>query len=207
MTTTPAEPRGAALDVSGLPQLAFGPRTLTWWGTLGLMAVEGTVFALAVATYFYLRGLGHQWPMNEGPPLLRWGTLNTVLLLASLWPNQLAKRAAERQDRRAAAIWMTVCLLAAIVFIVLRGFEFTALQCRWYDDAYASVTWTLLALHTTHLVTDAWDTAVLVVLAWRGPFDDKRYTDVSENALYWIFVVATWLPIYATIYWAPRVTL
>jgi heme/copper-type cytochrome/quinol oxidase subunit 3 len=196
--------RGAALDVSELPSFAFSHRSLMWWGTLGLMAIEGTVFAMAVVTYFYLRSHVVVWPMNEPPPALRWGTINTVLLLASLWPNQLAKRAAERLDRNGARLWLGVCLLASLLFLVFRGLEFHALHCRWYDDAYASIVWLLLGLHTTHLVTDTWDTGVLLALAFAGPFENKRFVDVSENALYWIFVVASWLPIYAVIYWAPR---
>ena len=44
-----------ALDVAGLPTVVFGHRSLMWWGTLGVMAIEGTVFALAVMAYFYLR--------------------------------------------------------------------------------------------------------------------------------------------------------
>jgi heme/copper-type cytochrome/quinol oxidase subunit 3 len=59
-------------------------------------------------------------------------------------------------------------------------------------------------LHTTHLVTDAWDTGVLAVLSFTGPFESKRFVDVSENALYWIFVVLSWLPIYGVLYWVPR---
>jgi len=195
---------GAALDVARLPSFGFGTRSLMWWGTLGLMAVEGTVFALAVATYFYLRGQSKVWPLNEPPPSLLWGSLNTVLLLLSLWPNHLAKRAAERFDRHGARLWMGVCLLAALVLLVLRGFEFTTLHCRWYEDAYASAVWLLLGLHTTHLITDTWDTAVLFALSWVGPFEAKRHVDVSENAVYWVFVVLSWLPIYAVIYWAPR---
>jgi cytochrome c oxidase subunit III len=27
---------------------------------------------------------------------------------------------------------------------------------------------------------------------------------VQDNAMYWSFVVAAWLPIYACIYWIPR---
>jgi len=27
---------------------------------------------------------------------------------------------------------------------------------------------------------------------------------VEDNALYWNFVVATWLPLYGCIYWIPR---
>ena len=38
-----------------------------------------------------------------------------------------------------------------------------------------------------------------------GPVDEHRFVDVSENAMYWYFVVLTWLPIYAVIYFAPRI--
>ena len=38
-----------------------------------------------------------------------------------------------------------------------------------------------------------------------GRVDEQRFVDVSENALYWYFVVISWLPIYAVIYLAPRV--
>ena len=74
----------------------------------------------------------------------------------------------------------------------------------WDSDAYGSVVWLLLGLHTTHLITDTVDTAVLAVLFFTGPFEGKRFVDVSENALYWYFVVVSWLPIYAVIYLAPR---
>jgi heme/copper-type cytochrome/quinol oxidase subunit 3 len=32
----------------------------------------------------------------------------------------------------------------------------------------------------------------------------RRFGDVQDNAMYWNFVVAAWLPIYACIYWIPR---
>ncbi len=196
--------RGSALDVSELPSFAFSHRSLMWWGTLGLMAIEGTVFAMAVMTYFYLRSHVAVWPMNEPLPALSWGTANTLLLLLSLWPNQLAKWASERFDRRGVQLWLAVCLAASVLTLVIRGFEFHVLHCRWYDDAYASIVWLLLGLHTTHLITDTWDTGVLFALSIKGPFENKRFVDVSENAMYWIFVVLSWLPIYAVLYWAPR---
>jgi heme/copper-type cytochrome/quinol oxidase subunit 3 len=37
-----------------------------------------------------------------------------------------------------------------------------------------------------------------------GAVDANRFVDVSENAVYWNFVVLSWLPIYAVIYLAPR---
>jgi cytochrome c oxidase subunit I+III len=62
----------------------------------------------------------------------------------------------------------------------------------------------LLGLHTIHLIADTWDSAVLTVLMFTGPLEGKRYVDVSENGMYWYFVVLAWLPIYAVIYWVPR---
>ena len=43
------------LDVSNLKHTAFGVRSLVWWGTFGLIVIEGTMFAIVIATYFYLR--------------------------------------------------------------------------------------------------------------------------------------------------------
>lgn len=203
-STFQVQREGAALDVSRLASFGFSHRSLMWWGTLGLMAIEGTVFALAIVTYFYLRSHADRWPMTTPPPQLLWGTLNTLILLASMWPNHLAKRAAERLDRRGVQVWLTVCLAFALAFLVVRGLEFGALECRWDTDAYGSIVWTLMGLHTFHLVTDTWDSAVLATLFFTGPLEGRRYVDVSENALYWYFVVWSWLPIWAVVYLAPR---
>jgi cytochrome c oxidase subunit I+III len=55
-----------------------------------------------------------------------------------------------------------------------------------------------------HLLSDTVDTAVLTVLMFTGPLEATRFVDVSENALYWYFVVWSWLPIFAVIYLVPR---
>jgi heme/copper-type cytochrome/quinol oxidase subunit 3 len=196
--------KGRALDVSGLPTVVFSHRSLMWWGTLGVMAIEATVFALAIMAYFYLRSHQETWPITALPPDLFWGTLNTGVMLASFLPAHMAKRAAEKLDLRGVRVWLVVSVAFGIAFTVIRGFEFAALNVRWDSSAYGSVVWLLLGLHTTHIVTDLMDTIVLMVLFFTGPLDGKRYVDVSENSFYWYFVVATWLPIYLVIYWGAR---
>ena len=193
------------LDVSTLPPGAFGSRSLMWWGTMGIVLIEGTVFALAIGAYFFLATRAPSWPPSGvAPPALRWGTINTIVLLASLIPNELAKRAGERVDLRGVRLWMVACLVFGVVFNVLRVYEFKYLNVTWDHDAYGSVVWLLLGLHTTHIVTDFLDTGVLTALMFIGPVEERRYVDVEENALYWYFVVLAWLPIYGVIYWAPR---
>jgi heme/copper-type cytochrome/quinol oxidase subunit 3 len=170
------------------------------------MGIEGTVFALTVAAYFYLRSHAHRWPLTEAEPDLVWGVVNTVLFLASLWPALKAKAAAEAIDTRRVQLWLTVSSLASLVILAVRALEWQHLNCRYDSSAYGSVVWTLLGLHTTHLITDAYDTLVLNVLFFTDRLEGKRYTDVSENAVYWYFVVWSWLPIWAVIYLAPRAT-
>ena len=194
------------LDVSRLAPGAFGHRSILWWGTMGIVLIEGTMFALSIGAYFYLRSRSETWPPNLPPPDLRWGTLNTLLLLGSAIPNELAKRAAEKIDLAAVRLWLVVCLVFGVGFNVVRVLEFATLNCLWNTNAYGSIVWFLLGMHTIHISTDVIDTGVLTALMFTGPIEEKRFVDVSENAMYWYFVVFVWLPVYGVIYWAPRLT-
>jgi heme/copper-type cytochrome/quinol oxidase subunit 3 len=194
----------AALDVSGLPEYGFGHRSLLWWGTVCLIAIEATAFGLAIMTYIYLKGRVPHWPPGYAPPALVWGTTNLIIMIASCVPNQIVKKASETFDVRGVQIWMVVCMAFALAFNIVRIFEFTALNVWWDSNAYGSIVWALLGLHTVHVVTDFIDSGVLTVLFFTGPVDEHRFVDISENAMYWYFVVLTWIPIYAVIYLAPR---
>jgi cytochrome c oxidase subunit III len=192
------------IDVGKLPTFAFHHRSIVWWGTMGMIVIEGTMFAILIAAYLFLKGRAPHWPPGQFPPDLLWGTLNTVLLLVSTVPNQLAKRAAERFDLRNVRLWTAAALAIALVFNIVRIFEFRTLNVWWDENAYGSVVWTLLGFHTFHIVTDFVDTTALLVLMFTGPIDESHFVDVAENTMYWYFVVLSWLPIYAVIYLIPR---
>ena len=54
------------------------------------------------------------------------------------------------------------------------------------------------------VITDLGDTAVQAAWLFTHEVGDDQFADVEDNANYWTFVVVTWLPIYALIYWATR---
>ena len=195
-----------ALDVSGLPDHAFGSRSILWWATLGIIAIELTVFLVAIASYFYLQGNEDTWPPAGVPmPELFWPTVNTAIMILSLYPNQKLKTAAEAEDLRKIRFWIIFDDLFAIAFVIVRVFEYQTIQASWDVNAYTSVTWTLLSLHTIHLVTDLLDSLVLTALMFTKHGEDpKRMVDVSENCFYWYFVALAWIPIYLVLYWSPR---
>jgi len=192
------------LDVSGLPSFAFGQRSILWWATLGMLAIEGTAFALLIAAYIFLKWRVPDWPPGFAPPDLRWGTLTTVIVLVSVIPNALTKRAAEQLDVAKTRLWLVVSFVFALAFCGVRALEFTTLNCWWDSNAYGSIVWTLLGIHTTHFVTDVIDTGVLMVIMFTDRVDANRFVDISENSFYYYFVIFSWLPIYAVIYLAPR---
>jgi cytochrome c oxidase subunit III len=200
MTTKPV-----ALDVGDIPTYGFGHRSLQWWATASMMVIEGMVFAMIIMSYIYLKGRVPHWPPSGPGPDLFWGTLNTVILIGSCLPAALAKKAAERFDLAKVRLWMTVALAMALAFNIVRAFEFGALNVRWDSNGYGSIVWVLLGFHTVHVVTDFLDSAVLTALTFIGPMDEHKFVDVSENSLYWYFVVISWLPIYALVYYAPRI--
>jgi heme/copper-type cytochrome/quinol oxidase subunit 3 len=195
----------SVINVEKMPRYAFGHRSVLWWATLGLFAIEGTMFALVVTSYLYIKGRNPHWGPGVFPPDLFWGTLNTIVLLVSCVPNQFAKQASEKLDVRRVQLWLSVCVVFGVTFNVIRIFEFRHLNVWWDTNAYGSVVWTLLGFHTVHILTDLFDTIVLAAIMFLGPLEEKRFVDVSENAFYWYFVVLTWLPIYGLIYFAPRV--
>jgi cytochrome c oxidase subunit III len=193
------------LDVADLPTYAFGHRSILWWGTLGFCLIEATAFGLALVAYFYFRSKALEWPPNVAPPALLWGTVNTAVLLASCLPNHFAKKAAEDEDLGGVRIWLLVSLAFGLGFAAIRGLEFGVLNVQWDTNAYGSIVWALMFLHTLHIGTDLADTAVLTALMFTRHAHGKRFVDVSENSFYWYFVVLTWLPLYAVIYLVPRV--
>jgi heme/copper-type cytochrome/quinol oxidase subunit 3 len=196
--------RGNALDVGHLPTYGFGTRSLMWWGTAGMIAIEGMAFAFMIVIYFYLRSLAPTWPAAKAAPNLVWGTINLALILLSAIPFIWSDRAALGLDLRKVRIWMVVGSLFSLTLCAVRWMEFTALNVRWDESAYGSVVWMLMGLHTFNLVTDVGDTLVLTVLMFKGPLEGKHFVDIAENAGYWNFVVLSWIPIYAVVYWAPR---
>jgi cytochrome c oxidase subunit III len=191
-------------DVSDLPTTGFGPISPIWWGTLAFIALESMGFALAAGAYLYLRQVNPHWPIAAPPPNHWAGTALLILLLVSIVPNALAEKAAKQQKLVPVQLWLIVMTVLGTVAVAIRGWEFTQLDIRWDDNAYGSITWFVLGLHAFHLLTDLGDTAVLTVLMFTRHVTKRRFGDVSDNAFYWYFVVASWIPLYALLYGVPR---
>jgi heme/copper-type cytochrome/quinol oxidase subunit 3 len=195
----------STLDVSGLPTETYGARSLPWWATVGFIAIEGTTLLICAVTYLYLRRNFPQLPpARVAVPGLGAALANVVLMLVSLFPNHLLSRAAVRQDLSAIRVLLTVGLLFNLAFVVLRWFELMQLHVRWDLNAYGSSAWLVLVTHGTLLLLNVLETAVMCAMAWTGRWEAKHFSDVVDAALYWYFMVLSWMPLFALVFLLPR---
>jgi heme/copper-type cytochrome/quinol oxidase subunit 3 len=201
MSTQPA-----SIDASVLPHTETGHRDLTWWGTITFMLAEGTTVAVCLASYFYLWRNFPQWPPERTPlPHLGAATANAVLLLVSLIPAAIAKRAADRMDESRAIRWFYVLTVLELIYLAVRVLEFRALGTRWDANAYGSIIWLTLGFHTSVVLSDAGDSIIQSAIFLAGRTEDKHIVGIGDNSLYWYFTVGLSLVVYAVVFLFPRV--
>lgn len=195
------------IDVSHLPEYELGDRALVWWGQVGMLVIEGTMFALTFATYFYLRTVAVQWPPpTVALPDLTLPSIMLALLLVSCVPMYIADEAAKKENYSRTIIWFGISGVLCIGAVVLRWYEIGALEFKWYSHAYGSAVWTLLGLHTFHLVVSTGETIVMMlILLTRSRPQHKHYLVVRIDGLYWYWVVAWYLLYYVIVDVFPHV--
>jgi heme/copper-type cytochrome/quinol oxidase subunit 3 len=194
-----------SIDVSALPETTFGHRAVTWWGTLGFMAAEGTTLVVCAVAYLYLQRNFQTWPPAGVPlPSLTIPTIQAALMLLSIPVVMATSRAARRLDLDRVRIGMVLATVFALVFCVLRWFEFRALHTRWDTNAYGSAAWAIVFAHATLLVAQLAEGAAITALLYLGPVEPKHIADVDDSCLYWYFMTGAWIVLYLLVFVSPR---
>jgi cytochrome c oxidase subunit I+III len=176
-----------------------------WWGMLALILIEIVVFSSLIVTYYYFRSGSVEWPQGGiSPPDLLLPTINAFILFASSIPVYLADSGIKKGKQMRLRLGMTTGILLAIIFLVLKYIEYSGLPYAWDENAYTSIVWTITGFHSAHVIALVMKTTVIAILAWQGYFNEERNAGVSANGLYWHFVVIIWIPLFFTLYIAPR---
>ena len=202
----------AVIDVSALPHHEFDTYDPVWWGNNLLLAIETSMFAILIGTYFYLRQNFELWPPPIAQltatlrplPQLGYGTAVTILLVFSCAPMILTDISARRGSRSVCEIGLIVAILCSLAAVILRGFEFSAVYFRWDSNAYGSAVWFMLGMHMMHLLVLTTESVLLTIWIFTREFDMKHRVDIVTVAVYWYWVTAIWVVLYAIIYFTPR---
>lgn len=194
------------LDASGLTRSAGDHRHPLLWGFLGMIAIETTIFATLVVSFFYLRMGADSWPPEPlSPPELMLPTLNSLILVASSGVMHWADKKIRKGEQRQLALGLTTGVVMALAFLALKAYEYLHhVSYQWDDHAYGSIVWTIIGFHSAHVMALVLKTIVVAILAWRSYFTQEWRLAITTNGIYWHFVVIIWIPLYVVLYLSPR---
>jgi Heme/copper-type cytochrome/quinol oxidase, subunit 3 len=117
------------MDLSELPTFTFGRSAITWWGTLGYMAIEGTSLLVCAVTYLYFRKNVYQWPP---PPTHLPGVvlpgIGAVFLALTNITNYRLQKAARRLDLGKTRMGFLVLSILGAIAIGFRVYDFRELN-------------------------------------------------------------------------------
>jgi heme/copper-type cytochrome/quinol oxidase subunit 3 len=130
----------------------------------------------------------------------------TVLLASSSFFVHAAETGIRRGSQRSLVAGLAVGFVLGLAFLGLQIWE-TVVVAREFTpktDAYGSLFFTITGAHSAHLVAGLLLVAWIQVRAWSGAYSPRRHLGVQMAAIYWHFVVAVQLAIFATLYLSPR---
>jgi heme/copper-type cytochrome/quinol oxidase subunit 3 len=197
-------PQHVAFTVAHLPTTEFKHRAPLWWAVVLTIGIEGTVMALLLATLLYLRLHEATWPpWGWSAPKTLYGTITTVVILLSAWPMRRIDVEARRLDHRKVNRMLVLFFAISAALLVSRSVEFLGLQVKWDSNAYGSIVWGTLAYHTLHILATVVETGIMAAYVFTHDLDKKHALDLHVTAVYWYFVVLSWIPCYVLLYFGP----
>jgi heme/copper-type cytochrome/quinol oxidase subunit 3 len=189
-----------------LPVAGRGQVGTAWWGMVCLIATEGILFAYLIFSYAYL---GSQqpgpWP-PAGPPSLRLALPATLLLLASSFAMEWGKRGAGRGARARGIAGFSLALGLGTAFVALEWLEWKGKHFDIAKDSYNAIYFLLTGTHLLHVLLGLAAIAFVLLLSLAGRIGRDHHQHRAIATLYWHFVDAVWLFVFATVYLSPRLT-
>lgn len=187
-----------------LPVAPVGRLASGWYGMIFLIATEAALFVYLLFSYFYLASQAPgPWPPSGAPDLLI-ASLNTVVLLISSLTAWWAQGGIERGARGRLIAGLGLSLALGAVFVSVQVHEWLSKPFTPATDAYGSLFFTITGLHIAHVVVGLVILACLILWGALGRFTAERHVHVMIGVLYWHFVDAVWLVVFAVLFLSPR---
>jgi cytochrome c oxidase subunit III len=183
-------------------------------GLLGVMCFlvsEMALFGSLIFMYLYVRRASLQWPPQNPPGLdlfkpFPWqlATVNTVVLLSSGVTMHFAFQALRRGNMRMLYTLLITTIVLGALFLGGQAYEYTNLiyvdHLTMAVGTYGSTFFMLTGLHGAHVTGGVIFLLVLLIGTVRGKFNQSHTMVPHAATLYWHFVDAIWVVLFALFY-------
>jgi cytochrome c oxidase subunit 3 len=147
---------------------------------------------------------------------VKWGTINTALLIISSLTMALAVRAAQTSQSAMTQVrWLLATIALGTGFLGVKYIEYSdkfthhlvpGPHFEWEGlypkpaEQFYSLYFAMTGLHALHMIIGIGIMSVITFLAWRQTFDEEYYTPVEVAGLYWHFVDIVWIFLFPLLY-------
>jgi len=168
----------------------------------------GMLFAASLLGYLIIRMKPAPWPQDlPRLPGALW--ISTAVLVASSFTMQWALRAARANHQALLRTMMLITTYAGIAFLVIQFRAWLTwlepVTLRWEDSSgneyrYALAGfYVLTGLHAAHVIGGLVPLVVVTRNAFRGEYSADYHPGVQYVAMYWHFLDAVWIVLFATL--------
>ena len=149
------------------------------------------------------------------------GLINTIVLITSSLTMALAIYYIQNNDRKKTLLMLGLTILFAIVFMVIKYFEYThkihlgELPAKFYSSteilpyingentnpgAYFSIYYMMTGLHGIHVIGGIIVIAIMMINTRKGKYSSEYYTPIEVTGLFWHLVDLIWIFLFPLLY-------
>jgi cytochrome c oxidase subunit 3 len=174
-------------------------------GKLGmrlLLLTLGVLFAATLSGYLAIRGRAETWPPPGVPTLPAALWVSTALIVASSFSVQWALRGIRRGLQGPLRLGLALTALLGVAFLVsqtVNWFGLVAVSFTARTNLYGFLFYLLTALHAIHVLGGLIPLGGVTACAFNGRYTAERHNPVEYTAMYWHFLDAVWLVLFAVL--------
>jgi cytochrome c oxidase subunit III len=170
--------------------------------TLFLVAL-GVLFAASMVGYLVVRLRAPAWPPAGSPRLPAGLWISTLLLLLSSLTMHLALGQARAGRGRRLRDWLLATSLLGLAFLVSQVLNWihliTVAHLPAKANLYAFTFYMLSGLHGAHVLGGLIPLGITATQAHRGRYTTGEHEGVVHMSMYWHFLDAVWLVMFAVL--------
>jgi cytochrome c oxidase subunit 3 len=170
-------------------------------GVIFFLCSEVALFGALIFAYLYLRRSLPTWP----PPGIQrlevvLPAINTVVLISSGFFCHYAYTAIKRGRQRLFMVLLLLTIVFGAAFLSGQAYEYKHLQTAINRDIFGATFFTLTGLHGAHVSLGVLALIAVFMLGLRGRWTRDHNFAVHGVTLYWHFVDAVWVVLFAIFY-------
>jgi cytochrome c oxidase subunit III len=170
-------------------------------GVILFLCSEVALFGALIFAYLYLRRSLPTWP----PPGIQklevvLPAINTVVLISSGFFCHYAYTAIKRGRQRLFMVLLLLTIVFGAAFLSGQAYEYKHLQTAINHDIFGATFFTLTGLHGAHVSLGVLALIAVFLLGLRGRWTRDHNFAVHGVTLYWHFVDAVWVVLFAIFY-------